>query len=864
MRLFNLTRKLFWVIAAFIIAATILITFYLYHQAQRIVETRALARAHTLQTYFASMRYVYHRQFLGSGLDLNDSTIGFLPAHAAALISDEFSRRMPDGTTIRNVSDRPRNPLNQADEHERRAIERFARSPGLKETFSTINQNNTEYFFYAAPMKIEPYCIQCHGHKEEVNPYIARRYDTAYGYKIGDIRGITSIKVPKHHLDQQSMSIFWKEVVFGWSIILFLLGIIYYAIRELTFKDAESKKQLQLDVIRKTAELSTQSIELDEAYQRQQYLFSILRTLSDTNQILLTAQSLDELISSTADSLVSNTAFLCVIIALVEEEELRIKALRGIDEKWTVLPIDLKVLQENHSRIITDFKADASEECRNRAEKLGLTALYVTPLRKDGYPGDAFGVMTICTTRKQGFGQEEKMMIDELSGDLGYAINAFYHKENILKLSYYDSLTELPNRYLLMERCTQAMKTSARTLQYGALLFIDLDNFKSINDIKGHLSGDNVLKRMGHRLRMILRQSDTVSRFGGDEFVVLIENIGTDHNNAAKIAQQNAQKILDIAKEPFIIDDEPFYLTASVGIVLFDGEEITTNNLFAYADSAMYAAKNNGRNTLRFYDAALQETMALQAKMLQDLRAAVERHALHLAYQEQVDHQGETVGVEVLLRWEHPEKGSIPPSQFIPLAEESGVIVPLGRWILEQAVKQLSCWSTDPGRRSWRLSVNVSPKQFEQEDFVSQLKDLIYAAHIDPAKLRLELTEGLLIRDAEQAMAKINELKAIGFTLSIDDFGTGYSSLSYLKHLPIDELKIDQSFVKALPESNSDQTIIRTMIAIAEAFGLEVIAEGVETSEQFEALRNMGCSLFQGYFFSYPKRADLYLECGKQ
>lgn len=858
MRHLNLTKQLFWMISIFIIGATFLFAFYLYQQKREITTARALSHAHTLQTYFHSMRYVYHHQFLNSGLDLNDSTVGFLPAHAASLISNVFSRRSPDGTSIRNVSDRPRNPENMADSHELEAMRRFAENPELKERFTTITQNGKEYFFYAAPIKIEPYCIQCHGKKEEVLPYIARRYDTAYGYNVGDIRGVTSVKIPKRSLTEHSMSIFWKEVFFGSGVILFLLGLIYYSIREITRNETEAKKRLQLEVKRQTAELKIQSRELQEAYQRQQYLFSILRTVADSNQILITSKSLDELIRATAECIASNRAFLCVAISLLEDGELRTKVLRGIDEKWEISPIDYKALTENRSVILTDINVDVSEACRQKIDRYSITSIYATPLRKDSFSADSFGVMTICTTQTEGFGEEEKAMIDELSGDLGFAINSFFQQEDILRLSYYDPLTKLPNRHLVMERCSQAMKASSRTRQYGSLLFIDLDNFKGINDLKGHVSGDAILKQMSDRLLSILRQSDTAARFGGDEFIVLLESIGNDAHGAAKAAQLNAEKILEIVKKPFIIDDEALYLTASIGIVLFDGEYIAVNELFAHADSAMYAAKNSGRNTLQFYDAGLQEMMASQAKMVQELRAAVEMHSLYLAYQEQVDHQGVTVGVEMLLRWDHPEKGAIPPSQFIPLAEESGIIISLGEWILEQAFHQILQWNDDPVKGTWRVSVNVSPRQFEQNDFVPMLKRLLAATRIEPAKLRLELTEGLLIREAGQAMEKINALKAIGFTLSIDDFGTGYSSLSYLKHLPIDELKIDQSFVKALPQSASDQTIIKTMITIADAFGLEVIAEGVETHEQFEALKSMGCKLFQGYLFSRPQKSDHY------
>lgn len=460
--------------------------------------------------------------------------------------------------------------------------------------------------------------------------------------------------------------------------------------------------------------------------------------------------------------------------------------------------------------------------------------------------------MMICTTQPNGFTGEETVMIDELAGDLGFAINSFYQKDDIFRLSFYDPLTELPNRRLLMERFTKAMISSSRTLQYGGVLFIDLDNFKGINDFKGHISGDEVLRQMGKRLIDILRQTDTVARFGGDEYVILIENIATQRKDAATAIQEIAYKILEAAKNPFLIDEQPCYLSASIG------EEFSVDQLLSHADSAMYAAKNSGRNTAQFYDAFLQETMAEQARLIHDLRSAIPLNQLYVVYQEQVNIQGITEGVEALMRWEHPEKGLISPAYFIPLAENSGSIISLGDWIFTKVIEQLQEWKKDSVKQHWRISVNVSPKQFEEEAYIAKLQEHIARTQIDPAKIRLELTEGLLIQNTQNAMEKINILKAIGFSFSIDDFGTGYSSLSYLKHLPIDELKIDQSFVKVLPESISDQIIIQTIITIGKTFGLKVIAEGVETTEQFELLRDMGCNTFQGFLFSRPQRAEYY------
>lgn len=859
MRKINFTKQLFRIIASFIVVATLLITFYLYQQTQVLIESRALQKARSLQTYFVSMRYVYHQQFLKSGLDLNDSTVGFLPAHAAAFISDEFEKRSQDGVTIRNVTDRPRNPSNRADAYELAAIRYFTENSDAKEKLTRIKHNNQEYFFYSSPLKIESYCIKCHGRKDEIIPYIAKRYKSAYNYKVGDIRGVTSIKIPRKTIADQTLSFFWKEALLSWTIIFFLLGLIHYVIRQMTLKEVKAKKLLESEVKNRTSELQEITQDLKDSNAYQQHLYSILRTVADSNKILITAQSLEELIQQTALCLVANKAFLSVKISLIENGELQVKASNGIDNEWHILPIERIALERNTSIILTDFSSDISEECRRKVTEYGITAVYAATLRKDNLASEAFGIMMICTSQENGFTAEETAMIDELSGDLGFAINSFYQKENIIKLSFYDPLTELPNRRLLIERFKQAMLTSSRTLQFGGLLFIDLDNFKAINDINGHIAGDEVLKQMGQRLSTILRQSDTVARFGGDEFVILIENIGAIQQEAAAAIQTASNKILEAAKEPFIVDNHPFYLSASIGIVLFFGEESTIDQLFTYADSAMYAAKNSGRNTSRFYDSLLQEAMAENARLTHALRMAIERNQLYVVYQEQVNIQGVTQGVEALLRWDHPERGLISPSLFIPLAESSGMIIALGDWVFNEVTKQIRIWDTHPIKQNWRISVNVSPKQFEEERYIAKLQEQLSLTEINPAKIRLELTEGLLIHDIQNTMKKIHTLKAIGFTLSIDDFGTGYSSLSYLKNLSIDELKIDQSFVKALPDSLSDQIIVQTIITIGKTFGLEVIAEGVETVEQFELLRDMQCNAFQGFFFSRPQRSEYYM-----
>ncbi|HEX5330957.1 putative bifunctional diguanylate cyclase/phosphodiesterase [Sulfuricurvum sp.] len=425
----------------------------------------------------------------------------------------------------------------------------------------------------------------------------------------------------------------------------------------------------------------------------------------------------------------------------------------------------------------------------------------------------------------------------------------------IIKLAHYDILTELPNRLLLKEYIYQMIKQNTKNAQYGALLLIDLDQFKTINDTKGHDVGDMVLVESANRIRNVIQHHDTLSRTGGDEFFVLINTCETDKEKALTYISTIAKTILDELQKPYFVSESDFCLSASIGITLFADEEDSIDDLMKYADSAMYNAKANGRNTFNFFDPKLQQIMENKALLIERLRKAVEKDSMTLFYQPQivfVNHFLQHVGVEALIRWNDPDIGIISPGNFIPVAEESGLIVPLGEWVLREAVKQLTLWNNDPIKNKWRISINVSYKQFEKDNFVSTVESVISTNKIQPEKLRLELTESLLVKNTQEALDKINHLKGLGLSLSIDDFGTGYSSLSYLKQLPIDELKIDQSFIRDLASDQNDVIIVETILSIGQKFGLEVIAEGVETEEQYEKLVSMGCKYFQGYLFGRP------------
>jgi len=425
-------------------------------------------------------------------------------------------------------------------------------------------------------------------------------------------------------------------------------------------------------------------------------------------------------------------------------------------------------------------------------------------------------------------------------------------EDEIRQLAFYDPLTGLPNRRLLLDRLQRALVASARHQHEGALLYIDLDNFKTLNDTLGHDIGDILLQQVAQRLVACVRDSDTVARLGGDEFVVMLEDLSENSLEAATQAEAVGNKIIASLNVSFQLASHEHHSTPSIGVTLFSDNQETVDELLKRADLSMYQAKAAGRNTLRFYNPDMQAVVSVRAALEADLREAVLKNWFVLYFQAQVDGSGCLTGCEALLRWPHPERGMISPAEFIPLAEDTGLILTLGRWVLETACKQLTAWSVQPAMAHLTIAVNVSARQFRHDDFVDQVLEVLERTGANPLRLKLELTESLLVDNVEGVIAKMTVLKASGVGFSLDDFGTGYSSLSYLKRLPLDQLKIDQGFVRDILADPNDAAIAKMVIALAESMGLSVIAEGVETEEQRDFLARQGCHAYQGYLFGRP------------
>lgn len=470
----------------------------------------------------------------------------------------------------------------------------------------------------------------------------------------------------------------------------------------------------------------------------------------------------------------------------------------------------------------------------------------------------------IWNRRKSGDIFPEWLTISEVRDEMGvltHYVSTFSDisdlklaESEIHNLAFYDPLTALPNRRLLLNRLGQARTAGKRSRQFGALLIIDLDHFKNLNDTLGHDIGDRLLLEAAARLSACIREGDTAARQGGDEFIVMLENLGLAAEAAGIQAEAVAEKIRLSLNEPYLVNgDIEYFYSASIGISLFCGHDKTTEALLKQADIALYKAKDAGRDTIRFFDSAMQTALDVRAGLESRLHRALTRREFRLFVQAQVNGARQLVGAETLLRWQPPRAAMVSPGDFIPLAEETGLIVPVGNWVLDKACEHLRRWATNPLTRHLYLAVNVSARQFRQPDFVDQVRAALARHAVEPTLLKLELTESLLLDNVDNVVVKMQALRAIGVRFSLDDFGTGYASLSYLKRFPFDQLKVDHSFIRDITSDPDDAAIVRAIIAMGNTLRLDVVAEGVEAEEQHAYLVEHGCSCFQGFLFGKPQ-----------
>lgn len=550
------------------------------------------------------------------------------------------------------------------------------------------------------------------------------------------------------------------------------------------------------------------------------------------------------------------------------EEDLRIAAIAFEGQEGMVIT-------DEHRTILRVNQAFTRITGYSREEALGKqTSLLKSGLHGASYYEDmgkqlaanAYWQGEIWNRRKNGEVYPEWLTITAVKNTSGKVVNYVATMLDITQrkateaklehLAYHDPLTGLANRRLLIDRLQHSLLAKSRSNHYGAVLFLDLDDFKTINDSSGHGRGDMLLQVVAKRLEHSIRKGDTLARYGGDEFVLLLEELSDNIRETAIETQMIATKILADLRAPYDLEHIEYHSSASIGITLFDKQNTSAEELLKQVEVAMYEAKASGGNSFRFFDKDMLDIVNTRAALEADMRHGLQQEQFVLYYQPQVNSAGLVTGAEALVRWQHPQKGLVPPSDFIPLAEESGLILSLGAWILDTACAKLAEWQSSEDTKNRTLAVNVSARQFRQNDFVAQVLDNIARHHIDSSKLKLELTESLLVDNVEATIDKMNLLKTRGVGFSLDDFGTGYSSLSYLKRLPLDQLKIDQSFVRDILSNNNDAVITRTIIALGQSLGLAVIAEGVETIGQRDFLQQQGCLSYQGYLYGKPS-ADL-------
>ena len=506
---------------------------------------------------------------------------------------------------------------------------------------------------------------------------------------------------------------------------------------------------------------------------------------------------------------------------------------------------------------VVDFATDARvAPWREAALRRGYRSTITLPLKAGT---GVLALLTIYAGQPDAFTPEERRLLGELAGDLAFGIVALRaHAERsaaekqIEHLAFYDLLTGLPNRRLFLDRLQHAMSGCARSGRRGALLYIDLDNFKLVNDTCGHDVGDQLLVEVARRLHGCLRDGDTTARLGGDEFVAMLEDLDAAAGEAAASARIVADKIHEALNRPYLIGGRRHHCTPSIGATLFTGHGDGSDDLLKQADIAMYQAKAAGKNTLRFFDPEMQASVAARAALEADLRHAIAGGQFILHFQPQVSRAGRILGGEALLRWQHPERGTIPPDDFIPLAEETGLILAIGQWVLGEACAVLAGWHRQAPACGLRLAINVSARQFRQPDFIDSVRQALETSGAPRGMLKLELTESVVLDNVEDTMAKMTALRRLGVGCAMDDFGTGFSSLAYLTRLPLEQLKIDQSFVRRMLDNPTDAVVARSIISLATSLGLTVIAEGVETDAQRAFLARHGCPIYQGYLFGRP------------
>jgi diguanylate cyclase (GGDEF)-like protein/PAS domain S-box-containing protein len=665
-------------------------------------------------------------------------------------------------------------------------------------------------FSYFKPIYIEKSCLRCHGKREEAIPSIRERYDRAYNYKLGEIRGIMHIKIKDRDLFSGLYNNFVTSFLSAVFFYILMLLIIYYLMKRIRLKDEEYLHKLEEEIEKKTFEINEQKETFETLFEK----------------------------SSDGILIVEGGKFIECNEKMVEMFKYNSKE---------------ELLHMDHTAMVPPFQPDGRNSYEKSKEMIALARKYkgyqfeCVYLRSDG---EAFLAEVTLTPIMLGKRHVIYAALRDISEKKKAQQELLRQKDILHHQAHHDALTGLPNRTLFSDRLEHGIELAERHGKKLALFFIDLDNFKQINDSLGHHIGDRVLMVVSERLKAKVRKEDTLARLGGDEFTIIIEQLEDERQLA-----YFAEKIQEVLSQPIHIEGHTLYTSCSIGISFYPQDAQNANDLVKYADAAMYQAKEEGRNTYQFYSAEMTALAFERVVMESSLRQAIKNEEFVLYYQPQVNAKtSKMTGMEALIRWEHPRLGLMLPDKFIPLAEETGLIIEIDRWVMRTAMTQIKEWY-HAGLNPGVLALNLSMRQLMDEHFMEILHDCLETIDFNPKWLELEVTESQMMKKPDDAIVRLGQIKIMGITIAIDDFGTGYSSLSYLKRLPVGKLKIDQSFIHGIPDDKENAAIVKATIALAKSLNLKLIAEGVENEAQKTFLVEHGCIHMQGYYYGRPMRA---------
>lgn len=846
----DLRSKLLITIGSVFLAAFGILTYIDYQDTRKEIAESLLNEARSMRGMMAATRRVYRHQFMVSGLPMNEQTVGFLPAHALSRISKEFSTWITSGLSFNNVSDRPRNPELKADKVEMQAIEYFRNNPDKQERMVPFTTPQGKSFYhYSSPLWITKDCLKCHGRPSDAPPGIREMYQTSYDYQLGDLKGILSIKLPAEELERRAVQQVWN------SSLNYLLGFICTFLAVFLL--------IKRTVLNRIAALTSATTRLATG----DYTTRVIPSGNDEiAQVGAAFNAMTEAIAVRTQHLQESE------LAIREKQQFLQSVIDGVIDPIMVIRKDYRVIMMNRAaraHLPSDAPAEKIYKCYEVSHNRD------TPCSGRDHPCPLQQVLEseepVTLIHEHHFANNEPRLFEldaspfwerdgilmgiiETSKDITDRLATEQQlRDNQARLSHlaqHDVLTGLPNRLLFHDRLEHAMHKAHRNKHLVAILFLDLDRFKNINDGLGHDVGDGMLKEVSKRLQQAMREDDTVARLGGDEFVIILEEL-TDPGSAAGVAA----KCLTTLSRRMVINGIEIFPTVSIGISLFPEDSTSVDGLMKCADTAMYRAKDAGRNSFQFYTRDMNDQTIKLLLLEGSLRHAISENQLCLYYQPKIDlENNRLIGMEALIRWNHPEKGLISPADFIPLAEDTGMIIPIGEWVIQEACRQIKAWQMR-GFDQLHVAVNISARHFNPM-ILETITRTLAENDLEPRFLELEITESVLMNNADSAVQILMQLREMGISLAIDDFGTGYSSLSYLKRFPIASLKIDRSFVMDMTEDSNDAAIVSSIVALAKNMDLQVTAEGIETSRQLEVIKRLGCDYGQGYLLGRPAPAE--------